>query len=84
MKNDKKRVSIEKSNDKYAVIMKNASFSWFSTQLQIDICLKELNLKIEKGKLIAILGKVGSDKSSLIQAILGELSMFKRWRIFLC
>eukprot|EP01084_Bolivina_argentea_P308099 532647_1 len=39
--------------------------------------LKDISLKIDKGKLIAIIGTVGSGKSSLIQAILGEMKCIK-------
>ncbi|XP_063697681.1 probable multidrug resistance-associated protein lethal(2)03659 [Culicoides brevitarsis] len=37
--------------------------------------LNNVNLNLEKQKLIAVIGPVGSGKSSLIQAILGELSI---------
>ncbi|KAI8847092.1 P-loop containing nucleoside triphosphate hydrolase protein [Chytridium lagenaria] len=36
--------------------------------------IKDLNLKIRKGKLTAIVGVVGSGKSSLLSAILGEMT----------
>ncbi|KAJ3093620.1 hypothetical protein HDU97_009349, partial [Phlyctochytrium planicorne] len=36
---------------------------------------KELNLKVAKGKLTAIVGSVGSGKSSLISAFLGEMTL---------
>lgn len=36
-------------------------------------CLRDLELKIPKGKLVAIVGPVGSGKSSLLSAILGEM-----------
>ncbi|XP_017068419.2 LOW QUALITY PROTEIN: probable multidrug resistance-associated protein lethal(2)03659 [Drosophila eugracilis] len=38
-----------------------------------DYTLKEVSLEIQPGTLVAILGPTGSGKSSLIQAILGEL-----------
>eukprot|EP01084_Bolivina_argentea_P308100 532648_1 len=50
----------------------NAFFKWSN-----DFMLKDISLKIDKGKLIAIIGTVGSGKSSLIQAILGEMKCIK-------
>ncbi|OTF77184.1 hypothetical protein BLA29_002535 [Euroglyphus maynei] len=40
---------------------------------QTSFTLKSINLEIEKGSLVAIVGPVGSGKSSLISAILGEM-----------
>lgn len=39
--------------------------------------LKNINLKIEKGKLVFIIGQIGSGKSSLLYSILGEMSKKK-------
>ena len=36
--------------------------------------LKNLNLKILKGKLVMVIGKIGSGKSSLLYSMLGEMS----------
>ena len=35
--------------------------------------LRSLNLHIKPGQLIAVVGQVGAGKSSLIQALLGEM-----------
>lgn len=35
--------------------------------------LKNLNLNVKKGKLVAVVGQVGSGKSSLLSGILGEM-----------
>ncbi|XP_030060084.1 multidrug resistance-associated protein 1 isoform X2 [Microcaecilia unicolor] len=48
----------------------NASFRWDRTGSPI---LRELNLKIQEGSLVAVVGQVGSGKSSLLSAILGEM-----------
>jgi len=38
-----------------------------------SFCLKDINLRIKKGSLTAVVGSVGSGKSSLINAIIGEM-----------
>ncbi|XP_008047221.1 multidrug resistance-associated protein 1-like, partial [Carlito syrichta] len=48
----------------------NASFSWDKTGIPI---LKDLNIKIPEGALVAVVGPVGSGKSSVLSAILGEM-----------
>ena len=45
-----------------------------SEVLQQQPCLFDLNLKVEKGQLIGIIGPVGAGKSSLISTLLGEAS----------
>ncbi|XP_022081606.1 ATP-binding cassette sub-family C member 9-like [Acanthaster planci] len=55
-----------------AVKVTDASFLW-----DLDSCLpvlSDINLEIPEGKLTIIIGQVGSGKSSLISAILGEMS----------
>lgn len=37
------------------------------------VCLKEIDLKIKKGSFVCIIGKVGSGKSSLLNAMIGDL-----------
>lgn len=39
----------------------------------INFTLKNLNLKIKKGQLVALIGKVGSGKSSLLSCLSGEM-----------
>lgn len=51
---------------KNSIILKNVSFAY-----QKNTVLKNINLKIEKGDRIAIVGKNGSGKSTLINLILG-------------
>jgi ABC-type Mn2+/Zn2+ transport system ATPase subunit len=36
-------------------------------------CLQNINLRVKDGQLVAIVGAVGSGKSSLLSAILGEM-----------
>nr|CAD7403901.1 unnamed protein product [Timema cristinae] len=49
---------------------KNGTFSWGSDDPPV---LKNINLKLPQGSLVAVVGTVGSGKSSLISALLGEL-----------
>ncbi len=43
-------------------------------QEKSDFMLKGINLEVKKGQLVAIIGRVGSGKTSLLNAILGEIS----------
>ncbi|VDM43710.1 unnamed protein product [Toxocara canis] len=52
-----------------AVVIKGGNFSWDSSELT----LKDINLNIKKGELVAVVGSVGSGKSSLLSAMLGEM-----------
>ena len=54
-----------------SIAMCNASFSWDDETL----CLSSLNLIIKPGSCVAITGPVGSGKSSLLAAILGEMNL---------
>ena len=36
-------------------------------------CLKDINLEVKEGELVAVVGPVGSGKSSLVSALLGEM-----------
>lgn len=68
---NKSQLQIDASNDSL-IIMCNASFSWESTK---PVCLSLLNLDIKPGEIIGIVGPVGSGKSSLLAAILGEMNL---------
>ena len=56
-----------------ALIVKNGSFAWDSKVREKPI-LKNINLNIKRGQLVAIVGPVGSGKSSLIFALIGEMN----------
>lgn len=51
------------------IIIENGSFNWGE-----DTILKEINIRFEKGRLSAVVGSVGSGKSSLVSALLGEMN----------
>lgn len=55
--------------------MTNVTVKW--EMGQSENTLEDLNLEIEKGKLYAVIGMVGSGKSSFLSAILGEINLVK-------
>eukprot|EP01084_Bolivina_argentea_P308103 532652_1 len=61
------------SSNKYCIEIKEASFSWSINNTKKHFSLKDICLSIKKGKLIAVVGSVGSGKTSLFQSILGEM-----------
>ena len=64
-------ITHQNTND-LALQIENSDFGWNKE----DKILNGINMKVEKGKLVAILGKVGCGKSSLLTAILGEMHKF--------
>ena len=63
---------LEKSSFQY----NNASFQWNdeAEDLQEKSVLQNISLDAKKGELIAVIGKVGSGKSSLLASLIGEMS----------
>lgn len=57
----------------YSVRLDHVTAKWYP-ELS-DNTLEEVDLKIEKGKLYAVIGMVGSGKSSLFSTILGEINL---------
>ncbi|KXS16473.1 P-loop containing nucleoside triphosphate hydrolase protein [Gonapodya prolifera JEL478] len=56
------------------VIVQNAWFRWTKGDTVDDAgILKNINLTVREGELVALVGSVGSGKSSLINALLGEM-----------
>ncbi|PWN48566.1 putative YCF1 [Violaceomyces palustris] len=53
------------------VSVKDGEFKW--SRSQPVPTLQDINLSVKKGELLAVLGKVGDGKSSLLSAILGEM-----------
>nr|XP_023023160.1 probable multidrug resistance-associated protein lethal(2)03659 [Leptinotarsa decemlineata] len=64
---------IKFSNTKQPVILRDLTAKW--NLASSDTALNNVNLKVNKGSLVGIIGPVGSGKSSLLQAILGELEL---------
>ena len=75
-KND---ASLEEFQDPDVVMaMKDVSISWGSTKNSDGksfevICLQNISLKLRKGELTGVCGALGSGKTSLLHAIIGEL-----------
>ena len=59
----------KRTENKIATIADGA-FSWSSNEPPF---LRGMNLEISSGQLFAVVGRVGSGKSSLLSALLGEL-----------
>ncbi|XP_029433020.1 multidrug resistance-associated protein 1-like isoform X1 [Rhinatrema bivittatum] len=53
-----------------SIIVKNATFSWSRSD---PPSVKDIDLRIPEGSLIAVVGQVGCGKSSLLSALLGEM-----------
>ncbi|KAI8489553.1 hypothetical protein Bbelb_327200 [Branchiostoma belcheri] len=58
-----------------SVEVRDGSFTWEPDSQTANI--SEINLKIPKGKLTIVVGQVGSGKSSLLSAMLGEMRTLK-------
>ncbi|GKC41453.1 ABC transporter C family member 13 [Tanacetum coccineum] len=54
------------------------STRWLSSDLEVKVpILDRVNLAIPKGSLVAVIGEVGSGKSSLLNSVLGEMKLIK-------
>uniref|UniRef100_A0A1I8JE23 ABC-type glutathione-S-conjugate transporter n=1 Tax=Macrostomum lignano TaxID=282301 RepID=A0A1I8JE23_9PLAT len=69
-------LKLPSSPDGNSVEIEGASFGWKRTDS--EPLLKDVNIQVPKGKLIAIVGKVGCGKSSLLQSVLGETNLTVR------
>nr|XP_037845744.1 multidrug resistance-associated protein 6 isoform X2 [Chlorocebus sabaeus] len=59
------------SAGKDCITIRNATFTWSQ---ESPPCLHRINLTVPQGCLLAVVGPVGAGKSSLLSALLGELS----------
>ncbi|XP_040071111.1 multidrug resistance-associated protein 1-like [Ixodes scapularis] len=59
-------------NEDDAVSVRNATFSWSKHR---SPSLRNINLNIKRGQLIAVVGPVGSGKSSLLSALFGDIQV---------
>ncbi|XP_029940293.1 multidrug resistance-associated protein 1-like [Salarias fasciatus] len=58
------------STEGHAVVIEGGVFSWSNSG---SACLQNVNMKLKTGSLVAVVGHVGSGKSSLLSAMLGEM-----------
>lgn len=63
---------IETSFAASPIVIENGNFTW--GEKDADPVLKNINLNVPRGSLVAIVGAVGSGKSSLLAAMLGEMN----------
>uniref|UniRef100_A0A1B6KLL2 ABC-type glutathione-S-conjugate transporter n=1 Tax=Graphocephala atropunctata TaxID=36148 RepID=A0A1B6KLL2_9HEMI len=54
------------------IVVENGTFSWDSSDDNSTV-LRNINLRVPAGSLVAVVGAVGSGKSSLLAAVLGEM-----------
>lgn len=65
--------SDERCDGQTAVEVNDGTFSWDDDDSKGDYDLKNININIKKSDLTAIVGTIGSGKSSLLASILGEM-----------
>ncbi|CRK87082.1 CLUMA_CG000826, isoform A [Clunio marinus] len=70
-----KRIQYKESNVKGAIKFDNVTAAWVNEDGEATTGLTSINLRIDSGNLYAIIGAVGSGKTSLLHAILGELEL---------
>ncbi|XP_044158857.1 multidrug resistance-associated protein 1-like [Bufo gargarizans] len=58
------------STSRNDIVVSDGTFTWCRTD---EPCLRSINLSIQKGSLVAVVGQVGCGKSSLLSALLGEM-----------
>ena len=80
---------ISATNTNKAVVVVDGEFSWNIDDEEVReggivkeksrednlVTLKNINLEMKQGELLAIVGPVGSGKSSLLLALLGEMEV---------
>nr|XP_043635452.1 ABC transporter C family member 13 isoform X2 [Erigeron canadensis] len=66
------------SYEEMDIFMKDVCCAWSNSDQEVKKpILNHVNLAIPKGFLVAVIGEVGSGKSSLLNSILGELKLIK-------
>ncbi|KAI6037805.1 P-loop containing nucleoside triphosphate hydrolase protein [Pisolithus marmoratus] len=60
------------SNGEVVLSIKGGEFAW--TKSNVQPVLEGINLTVRKGELVGVLGRVGAGKSSLLSAIIGDMT----------
>ena len=60
------------TNGEAVITIKNGEFRWINDSAQP--ILQDIDLTVRKGELLAVIGRVGDGKSSLLGAMLGEMT----------
>ncbi|VDK23818.1 unnamed protein product, partial [Anisakis simplex] len=68
----------DENAEKNAIEVRNATFAWETNDMSaLNSMVTEINLKVPTGRLLAVVGKVGCGKSSLLNALLGEMEKLR-------
>ncbi|PAV73684.1 hypothetical protein WR25_18845 isoform A [Diploscapter pachys] len=59
------------------ISVSDATMAWDSNEGGEPSSLKDLHLSVQRGQLITVVGRVGAGKSSLLQALLGEMEKLR-------
>ena len=77
-------VYIQQTYSTRSIFLKNSSFAWEIPEVsekgelvETKTSLKDINLEVFDGELIAVVGKVASGKSSLLQALIQNMHLVK-------
>lgn len=60
------------SEDSPAIIIENADFAWSPSSFELT--LSQISMSVPRASLVAVVGRVGSGKSSLLAGLLGEMT----------
>ncbi|KAJ2079685.1 hypothetical protein H4R24_003603 [Coemansia sp. RSA 988] len=64
------RNSSDSTDDDILVNIKGGSFKWSSAEVP---AIRDINIQCRRSEMLAVIGRVGSGKSSLVSAILGDM-----------
>lgn len=65
------------SKDEDPIVIEDGTFTWDKEEDGTPHTLTNINLRVKAGSLVAVVGTVGSGKSSLLSAVLGEMIKVK-------
>lgn len=68
---DKKQQESEEGGEDLAIRVTNGCFAWDSNP-STPVTLQDINISVQRGSLVAVVGAVGSGKSALLSALLGD------------